>query len=90
MCARLKIAPEFTPDERSYSGKNLRRGGEKKKILSTYLSVPIFKATFKWRRELRGWHLEAGIRLQSPKASTGSSSNGDHTHISLYNVTHYT
>lgn len=43
----------------------------------------------KWHWKLCGCDSESGVSLQTPKASPAFSANGDHTHISLYNLTHY-
>lgn len=71
--------------------KNKRNwGGMQREGVGMHLSTLSFKVTFKWHRKLCGWHREAGIRLLTPEASTGSCSNEDHTHNELYNVTHDT
>lgn len=86
MCAHLKIAREFTWANRSDSAKKHKLWRD----LHVSVTLTVFRGTFKWHWKHCGWHLEAGIRLQTPEASTGVSANGDHTHISLYNLSHYT
>lgn len=53
------------------------------------MTVPVCKGTLKCHRKRFGWRRGAGRSSQTSKASMGFAANGDHSRISLYNVTHY-